>query len=550
MHGWMALGLVWMITDCEPDPGSGWVQAEPRPREIIETSVAVLPGPGMRSVGRSLGLGAWQLAKVIHESNQDPMAMMIAAGASYVAPVLIGEDGGPIVPTRDILIGLTGARDDVWQAIGAELAATGLHAQASAPWAAFELYRLRTGSTRGDDVLELAGRIGAIPGVAFAEPDMVFTGGSLYTPNDPYFSQLWGIRNEGQTGGVPGVDMDGDLAWNISIGDASIVTVVIDTGVDQNHPDLHQLPGIDFIGGDREGGPVNECDNHGTPVAGCIAGKIDNNRGIVGIAPGTLVISARTFESSMDCNGSWTTMTSATVDALDFAVVSGARVTNNSNWYGFTSSAIAAAYSASREAGVIHFASAGNNAQRSITYPASLPTVIAVGAINKHGNKASFSNYGPGLFLTAPGVEILTTDRRGMPGWSMGDYVSASGTSFASPYAAGVAALVISVNPTLTVAKIERIMAETATDYGDTGWDEFYGWGQVNAHAAVEAAFAMAKCPYDLAQPYGLLDLSDLVAFVLAFLDDSPIADFAEPEGVFDLMDILLYVSGFHSGCW
>lgn len=549
MHGWMALGLALVPTDCAPDNGSAWAQADARSQLVEILTVAVLPGPGTEHIGQPLGFGDWRITTVLSNSPDEAVASVLGAGVAYATPVLTGIDGARVIPTRDILIALTGERDNVWRDIGDELAAVGVPAVLSAPWAAFDIYRLRTLAMRGDDVLELADRISAIHGVALAEPDMVFTGRSAYTPNDPYAPLLWGIHNTGQTGGLPGMDMDGAEAWDITIGNASIVTVVIDSGIDQDHPDLHQLPGIDLVGGDRDGGPVNECDNHGTPVAGCISAIIDNNRGVVGIAPGSLVISARAFVSSLDCDGSWTTQTSATIDALDFAAAIGAKVTNNSNTYGYPSEAIAYAYESARESGVIHFASTGNDASSTITYPASLPSVNAIGAINKFGEKAPFSNTGPELFMAAPGVEILTTDRRGMSGWATGDTVYASGTSFASAYAAGVAALVISVNPSLPVAKVERILADTATDLGTPGPDDSFGWGLINAHSAVEAAFAMARCRYDLVPPYGVLDLSDLLAFIVAFEDESPIADFAEPFGVLDLMDLFVYASGFHGGC-
>ena len=147
------------------------------------------------------------------------------------------------------------------------------------------------------------------------------------------------------------------------------------------------------------------------------------------------------------------------MNALAWAQSIGARVSNNSNYYGFQSGAIAAEYSLTRGLGMVHFASAGNNASSTITYPASLPDVNAVAALNESGSLASFSNYGTGLALSAPGQDIYTTDRTGTNGWVSGDYVFASGTSFASPYAAGVAALVLSIDPALNATNVEQTHA-------------------------------------------------------------------------------------------
>ncbi|USO00295.1 MAG: S8 family serine peptidase [Phycisphaeraceae bacterium] len=509
--------------------------------------VAVLPG-GARVSGEALGVGSWTLISVPGGAGDTALAGFVHAGVDYAAPVFTGLDGGPVVPTRDVLVGLdpsAAGRAALAASIDAEARGLGLRADVSAPWAAFDLYRVRTDASRGDDVLTLATRIAALPGVKFAEPDMLFTGRSSLIPNDPLFSTVWGIRNTGQSGGLPDADMDGDEAWDTTIGDASILTVVIDVGVQQDHPDINQVAGFDATGQGTGGDPGNACDNHGTAVAGCVSAKINNALGTVGIAPGTRIASARTFISNLSCNGSWSSSASWTVSSINFATLIGARVTNNSNYYGFSSSSIESAYATTKAAGMVHFASAGNDGVSSSTYPASLPTVNSIGAINRYGGKASFSNYGADIFVTAPGQDVLTTDRTGSDGWVAGDYVSASGTSFASPYTAGVAALVLSVNPSLSAAEVEDILASTADDYGVTGRDNTFGWGVVNARAAVDAA----RCEVDLAAPFGLLDLADIVAFVTLFGQNDPRVDFAPPAGVFDLADIIAFATGFQSGC-
>ena len=136
------------------------------------------------------------------------------------------------------------------------------------------------------------------------------------------------------------MDMDGPEAWDISTGKASVIVVVIDTGVQQNHPDIYQVTGMDFTSdGPGDGGPGNIHDNHGTPVAGCISATVNNSIGTVGIAPGCRIASARTFITT-NSNGSWSRLSSWTVNTLVWAETLGARVTNNSNRYGFSSAAV------------------------------------------------------------------------------------------------------------------------------------------------------------------------------------------------------------------
>ncbi|MGA9115517.1 MAG: S8 family serine peptidase [Bacteroidota bacterium] len=344
-------------------------------------------------------------------------------------------------------------------------------------------YLLRSGERNGFRVLAAANRLALDPRVEWAEPDAMFTGRAAYTPNDPGFPNLWGIRNTLQFGGIAGMDMDGDLAWDYTSGSTGIKVLVIDTGVQQNHPDIHQLAGADMTGQGGGGGPVNACDNHGTAVAGCVSATMDNSLGTVGIAPGSYVLSARTFISNLPapCSGGWTTNSSWTVNALAWGESLGCRVSNNSNAYDVPSSAIEAKYQAAYDSGMVHFAAAGNNGNAVITWPASLPIVNAVAALDPDGTLTGFSCYGQGLDFSAPGIDVYTTDRTGAAGYVSGDYVYVWGTSFASPYAAGVAALVLSAFGSYTPSDVEARMQRTCRDLGAAGYDTNYGWGFVNA---------------------------------------------------------------------
>jgi subtilisin family serine protease len=160
-------------------------------------------------------------------------------------------------------------------------------------------------------------------------------------------------------------------------------------------------------------------------------------------------------------------------------------VSNNSNTFNDTSSALDSAYANTRANGMVHFAAAGNGGTSSISYPASIAGVNAVTAANRFGQRSSSSQYGTGLKFIAPGEDIFTTDRTGADSVP-GDYAFVSGTSFASGYAAGIAALIISQNPSVTVPDIENKMQANCTDMGPAGYDTGYGYGLLNAFRAIK----------------------------------------------------------------
>lgn len=409
----------------------------------------------------------------------------LAGSGVYTTPVFIDDFGGPLLIAPELMVGSepgTGAerRDAMFAACGAG-------SVIARDWnglAGVDL--VSSGSLDGFRVLTIARALAAMPGVEFAEPDTVFTGRSLLIPNDPLFAQCWGLRNTGQSGGLLDFDMDAEEAWDITTGSSGIITAIIDTGVDAAHPDLNLVAGNDFTGATpADGTPKNSFDNHGTAVAGCVSARINNGLGVVGVAPGTRSAPARTFVS-INSSGNWNSQASWTVDALAWSASIGARVTNNSNGYGFTSSAIEAAYASTRASGIVHFASAGNTGSSGLGYPASVVTVNAVAATNRFGQRASFSTWGPGLDFSAPGQDINSTDRLGSPGYVSGDYAVVNGTSFASPYTAGVAALVLSQCPGLTAIEVEQVLQRSARDLGTAGYDTNFGWGHVNARAALD----------------------------------------------------------------
>lgn len=489
-------------------PTFGYIaQGERRTLTLDRSRVAIwLPeGRSVASLGALAGVSAstergaiagWSVVTLAAPAA-DPLAALnevrdaLGDEDAYTAPVFLGADGGPVIPTRDVLIRFAPGVDRAAQL--AAIGASGL-AVLDADWAGMEnAYRLRSAARSGVEVFDQLDVVMAAAPLEFAEPDMLFTGSGGAIPTDFYFPDQWGLRNTGQSGGVVGVDVNAVPAWDVTPGSPDVGVLVIDTGVDGAHADLALAGGRDFTNDPdaNDGRPVNEFDNHGTAVAGCVNASW-NGVGVVGVAPAAPVYSARTFIST-NANGNWSGVASWTVNAIAWAHGLGLRVTNNSNYYGFSSGAIASVYAQTREAGMVHFASAGNEASTQVSYPASLPTVNAVAAVRRNGTRASFSNFSSLIAFSAPGQTIFSTDRSGPDGYTGTDWAIVDGTSFASPMAAGVAALILSVRPTLTPDEVEWIMEDTALDLGAPGFDVETGWGLVRAFPAIEAPVPLPR---------------------------------------------------------
>lgn len=292
-------------------------------------------------------------------------------------------------------------------------------------------------------------------------------------PNDPNFNQLWGLNNTGQTGGTPDADIDAPEAWDIQTGN-SVVVGVIDTGVDYTHPDLinniwtnqaefNGSPGVDDDGNgyvddihgydfvNNDGDPFDD-NGHGTHVSGTIAAQGNNGIGISGVSWSSEIMALKFLGAS----GSGTTFDA--IEAIEYATMMGAQITNNS-WGGGYSQALYDAIAAAGAAGQLFIAAAGNSSNNNDvnpSYPASynLDNIISVAATDSNDQLASFSNYGAtSVDLAAPGVAIYST----IPG---GGYASYNGTSMATPHVTGVASLIWAQNPTLTAQEVkERILA-------------------------------------------------------------------------------------------
>ena len=294
--------------------------------------------------------------------------------------------------------------------------------------------------------------------IAFIEPNGYVH--VQYVPNDPYWPYQWGP----QLIGMP-------IAWNQELGSRSVKVAVIDTGIDYNNPELtnNYLPiGFNWI--TNTSNPMDD-NGHGTHVAGTIAAAINNGIGVAGIA--NVSIFAEKF---LDSNGYGSDVNAAL--AINHAVAMGANILSNS-WGGtYNSSLIATAVANAIKARVMVVAAAGNYGANIPFFPADLPGVIGVAATDNSDQRASFSDYGNYVDISAPGVGILST-------YVNNSYAYLSGTSMATPHVSGLAALLMSKYPSDNATQIEHIIYSTAVDLGTPGWDPYYGWGRIDAGSAI-----------------------------------------------------------------
>lgn len=357
----------------------------------------------------------------------------------------------------------------------------------------------------------------------FSEPDFTIHNALTDAPNDPLYYLQWAHKNTGsveQYSGVPGADMRVDSAWLITKGSAKIKIAVIDEGVDTSHPDLKNnlLQGFDCVTLTSNPGDGYYYGNngHGTSCAGIIAAVANNGIGIAGVAPECKIIPVNlAYEQE-----NFTSMANIAA-GVDYSWQNGASVISNSWGSNIYSSvlddAIHRAVTMGRNGkGALVFFATGND-NGSIFYPAVLPEVIAVGGITMCNQRKApdntcaggfwGANYGKGLDVVAPCVNTVSTDNVGIYGYNHdGDYYEYfGGTSSACPHAAAVAALVLSVDSTLTGAEV-RVILETSCDkipgysfaltedYPNGTWNNELGYGRVNAYKSVLAAKNKTFC--------------------------------------------------------
>lgn len=304
----------------------------------------------------------------------------------------------------------------------------------------------------------------------YVEPDYYAQQGGALTPNDSYYMSQWYLPK------IASAD-----AWARTTGSATVVIAVVDSGVDAAHPDLagKLVPGWSFF---KNSPDTSDTTGHGTEVSGAMAATTNNGIGVAGVSWSSLVMPLAVVD---------TTSFAAYSDiaaAIQYAVDHHVRIINVSIGGTAASNTLQNAVDYAWNHGAMVFAAAMNSGAPTPNYPGACNHAIAVSATDERDGLAAFSNYGSWLTLSAPGTDILTT----MNG---GGYGYVNGTSFASPIAAGVAALILAVNPALTNQQVIEIFKQTADHPGASGFDPYYGWGRVNAGKAVQLALPQPAAP-------------------------------------------------------
>ncbi len=323
-----------------------------------------------------------------------------------------------------------------------------------------------------------AARLRRLVEVEYAEPN--YRRYINAEPNDPRYPEMYGLDNQGQTGGTLDADIDAPEAWDLEVGSRTVVVAVIDTGANRSHEDLlanmfvnpGEVPGnnldvdgngfVDDISGwdfyENDNNPADTsfiCFGHGTHTAGTVGAVGNNGTGVTGVAPRVSIMALRAFGAF----GAFCTATDAAlIDAISYAGQLGAAISSNSWGGGPFSQAMMDAIAASRH---LFVAAAGNNGSNNDVvafYPASydLEHVVSIAATDQNDLRAGFSNFGAGTVeLAAPGVNILST-------LNNGGYGLMSGTSMATPHVAGAAAVLLAAEPELTPHELRhRLMQGT-----------------------------------------------------------------------------------------
>jgi len=323
-----------------------------------------------------------------------------------------------------------------------------------------------------------------------------------YIPNDPNFNGQWFLKQ------ISDKDIDADEAWDSLPPNNPITKVAIfDGGIDLTHEDLigNIVTPFNTVTNQYFNGQfVNEFDRHGTACSGTIAAVTNNGVGGASIGNNKVHVMPINIMSTVSSGGTFSTSTVIQVNAINAAIAQGcAAISMSYGGSGYSATLDAAFQSAKTQArsgkGIFICASTGNNySGTAMPYPAAYPAVYGIGATTSGDARATFSNYGTIVDISAPGAAISTTDRMGITGYNSGNYATVSGTSFSCPITAGAGALLAYKNPDLTEAQIMQILATTVDQVGgyvyyyDSNWPYAYksnelGYGRINLKKAILA---------------------------------------------------------------
>lgn len=312
--------------------------------------------------------------------------------------------------------------------------------------------------------------------VAYAEPNFILRATAI--PNDPMFSQLYGLNNTGQTGGSSDADIDAPEGWDAAglgafpaSGGPKIG--IVDTGIDSTHTELSgkAVDCAASLGGLLTTGTCTDDNMHGTHVAGTIAAKANNGAGVAGVSFNSPLTICKALYTAAG-----TGMTSDVAACIVWAHQRGAKVISMSLGGGASTTlknAVATAWENGAATGSVLVAAAGNDGDATLNYPAAYPEVVSVAATDHNDARASFSNANADVEVAAPGVDVLST----IPG---GQYAELSGTSMATPHVSGVVGVLWKLFPADTAAGIRSRLDASVDDLGAAGRDSTFGFGRVN----------------------------------------------------------------------
>lgn len=320
------------------------------------------------------------------------------------------------------------------------------------------------------------------PNVEYAEPNGIAT--IWLDPNDPYDNtQCYNSSGFGCVTQWAWAKIQAYQAWDLVTGSSTVRIAVVDTGIDNSHPDL---PAVvlqrDFINNDNN---AEDDNGHGTHVAGTIGALTNNGVGVAGMNWQVGLIAAKALNASG--SGSYTAIANAIVWAAD----NGARVINLSLGGSVGSTTLRNAVDYAWNKGAVLACAAGNNGTKAKSYPAAYTNCIAVAATNQNDAKASFSQYGASwVDVAAPGVAILSTmpDTLVYMNTAYGYYTTydaMNGTSMATPHVAGLAGLIWASGKCSTASCVRSRIEQNADVIPGTG--TYWYWGRINAYRSISA---------------------------------------------------------------
>lgn len=368
---------------------------------------------------------------------------------------------------------------------------------------------------KGTDIHSVISELAALEEVEFAEPDFIAHGGSAAAaiPNDAFYYRQWSLNNKGTFSlaqSKKSSDIDMQNAWQVTQGDSNIIVGIIDSGLKLDHPEfadriwknykeianngidddkngyIDDVQGWDFVNSDNDPG---DDFGHGTNVAGILGATGNNSIGYAGMDWKCKLMALKGLDST---NSGYYSMW---IDAIYYAVNQGAKVLNMSLGGTSNSTALQKAINYALSKNVVVVACMMNTNSATTYYAAGFPGVIAVGSTDPDDQRSSpffwsatsGSNYGKHISVVAPGNYIYGLNHQSDTNFNY----YWGGTSQATPHVAGLASLLLSLNPGFTPAQIKSIIEKTAIDQvgnpaEDTpGWDQYYGYGRINAYKAL-----------------------------------------------------------------